>query len=96
LQVAQEGVQNLAVVDRLVPGTTNVYEHEARDLSGFRAELFRFYESDRPNLEIAGKFLTAIDRWRDSDGKPPSEPRHPDIASGKPWPREARVLTEKS
>jgi hypothetical protein len=96
VQLAQEGVQNLAVVDRLVPGTTNVYEHEAQDLSGFRAELFRFYESDHPNAEIAGKFLTAIDRWRDSDGKPPSEPRHPDIASRKPWPREASVLIETS
>ena len=39
---------------------------------------------------IAEACLSNIDCLRDSMmGAVESEPRHPDIASGKPWPREA-------
>jgi hypothetical protein len=30
--------------------------------------------------------LREIDRIRDENGAPENEPRHPDLASGKPWP----------
>ncbi|BBB11206.1 NACHT domain-containing protein [Sphingopyxis sp. FD7] len=36
--------------------------------------------------DAAARCLTAIDAIRDERGVPVSEPRHPDIASGKPWP----------
>jgi hypothetical protein len=36
--------------------------------------------------DVAARCLTAIDIIRDENGIPASEPRHPDIASGKPWP----------
>jgi len=32
------------------------------------------------------RYLTMIDKIRDEYGTPDSEPRHPDLASGKPWP----------
>jgi len=30
--------------------------------------------------------LNIIENQREHYGRPPSEPRHPDLASGKPWP----------
>ncbi|WP_199554843.1 NACHT domain-containing protein [Sandaracinobacteroides hominis] len=36
--------------------------------------------------DAAARCLTAIDEIRDERGAPVSEPRHPDLASGKPWP----------
>ncbi|ABS63466.1 MULTISPECIES: NACHT domain-containing NTPase [Parvibaculum] len=34
----------------------------------------------------AARFLNLIDKLRDEYGAPESEPRHPDLASGRPWP----------
>ena len=36
--------------------------------------------------DVAARCLTAIDAIRDERSVPVSEPRHPDLASGKPWP----------
>lgn len=36
--------------------------------------------------DVAARCLNEIDEIRDSYGTPDSEPRHPDLASGKPWP----------
>jgi hypothetical protein len=36
--------------------------------------------------DAAALCLNEIDRIRDERGAPDSEPRHPDLASGKPWP----------
>ena len=36
--------------------------------------------------EAAARCLNEIDRVRDEYGAPEAEPRHPDLASGKPWP----------
>ncbi|MCJ2184060.1 hypothetical protein MTR62_15350 [Novosphingobium sp. 1949] len=36
--------------------------------------------------DAAARCLTAIDLIRDERGVPMTEPRHPDLASGKPWP----------
>jgi hypothetical protein len=36
--------------------------------------------------DAAARVLREIDRIRDENGAPEDEPRHPDIASGKPWP----------
>ncbi len=34
----------------------------------------------------AARWLNLIDKFRDEYGAPESEPRHPDLASGRPWP----------
>jgi hypothetical protein len=34
----------------------------------------------------AARCLNLIDKLRDEYGAPESEPRHPDLASGRPWP----------
>jgi hypothetical protein len=36
--------------------------------------------------DSAARVLREIDRIRDENGAPEDEPRHPDLASGKPWP----------
>ena len=42
--------------------------------------------ADGGPADAAARCLTAIDLVRDDHGVPMSEPRHPDLASGKPWP----------
>ena len=37
-------------------------------------------------MDAAARCLTTIDLIRDEHGIPMSEPRHPDLAAGKPWP----------
>ena len=42
--------------------------------------------TDGGKSDFAARCLESIDRIRDDCGLPESEPRHPDLASGKPWP----------
>ena len=42
--------------------------------------------TDGGATDTAARYLIEIDMIRDTSGVPVSEPRHPDIASGKPWP----------
>lgn len=42
--------------------------------------------TDGGSRDSAARVLREIDRVRDESGAPEDEPRHPDLASGKPWP----------
>lgn len=42
--------------------------------------------TDGGSADVAARCLIQIDKIRDEYGIPDSEPRHPDLASGKPWP----------
>jgi hypothetical protein len=42
--------------------------------------------TDGGPTDAAARCLNQIDKTRDNYGTPESEPRHPDLASGKPWP----------
>ena len=42
--------------------------------------------TDGGATDPAARCLNLIDSIRDDHGRPESEPRHPDLASGKPWP----------
>jgi hypothetical protein len=42
--------------------------------------------TDGGSTDAAARCLNAIDAIRDEHGLPMSEPRHPNLASGKPWP----------
>ena len=52
---------------------------------GLRRKLMTMTTDGGPN-DIAARYLIEIDMVRDDYGVPESEPRHPDIASGKAWP----------
>ena len=47
--------------------------------------------TDGGSDDLCARYLDEVDRFRDELGTPESEPRHPDIASGKAWP----ILPEK-
>jgi len=42
--------------------------------------------TDGSSSDAAARWLNQIDAIRDEYGTPEAEPRHPDLASGKPWP----------
>jgi hypothetical protein len=42
--------------------------------------------TDGGRQDAAAQCLNAIDKLRDEHGAPITEPRHPDLKSGKPWP----------
>lgn len=50
-----------------------------------RKKLFAL-STDGGGADTAAHWMRQIDWYRDEYGKPEAEPRHPDLASGKPWP----------
>jgi hypothetical protein len=50
-----------------------------------RRQLLAMTIDDGPH-DSAARVLREIDRVRDESGTPEDEPRHPDLASGQPWP----------
>jgi hypothetical protein len=64
-------------------GARVVFSVEASDL---RQELFKMINGDVAVSKLAVAALIAIDELRDEYGPAESEPRHPDIESGRPWP----------
>lgn len=54
-----------------------------------RKRLLAMINDDTPEANLAAECLAIIDEIRDKNGPVESEPRHPDIASGRPWPLEA-------
>ncbi|MDP1910191.1 MAG: hypothetical protein Q8K85_17985, partial [Hyphomicrobium sp.] len=50
-----------------------------------RRKLFALTTDGGPK-DVAARWLTHIDAVRDEYGLPEGEPRHPDLASAKPWP----------
>jgi hypothetical protein len=61
------------------------YDVVSRDASELRRKLFMM-TSDGSVSDVAARCLNQIDEIRDEYGTPESEPRHPDLASGKFWP----------
>ena len=71
-------------------GTSNVYNLHPVSIAPLRKELFAMmHGTDTKLAEVARAALDSIDIIRDYYGAVESEPRHPDVASGKPWPPEA-------
>jgi len=63
-------------------GAYNVVPFPAGSL---RQKLFALTTDGGP-ADAAARWLRQIDSIRDEHGMPEAEPRHPDLASGKPWP----------
>jgi hypothetical protein len=63
-------------------GAYNIIPAPAGEL---RRKLFAMTTADSPT-GAAARCLNRIDEIRDEYGAPDSEPRHPDLASGKRWP----------
>jgi hypothetical protein len=76
-----------AFVERRPHGDgANLFSQHARASNDFRTRLFRMVTED-PNRRRSGfRLLGQIEEWRLHYGRPSGEPRHPDLASGQPWP----------
>ncbi|SDO20771.1 NACHT domain-containing NTPase [Afipia sp. GAS231] len=83
-------LRGLAIARRPL-GDNGVWHTEVGEpLASIRARLFAMIPSGGPRAELAKRCLVEIDEIRDETGRIGSEPRHPDIASGRPWPPEAQ------
>lgn len=76
-----------AVVTKHVPveNWSNAYDVEPVSAAELRQALL-VRTADGGPADAAARCLTIIDIIRDERGAPLSEPRHPDLTSGKPWP----------
>jgi hypothetical protein len=82
-------IRNVAVGERTsmdFPGAKQLVSVPVPEL---RKSLFSMVNTDAPEARLATSCLVAIDEIRDEYGSAESEPRHPDIDSGRPWPVEA-------
>ena len=81
--------ERLAIAQRPVEGWPGAFEQFSVHLAEFRKELFTLVMANDGRSGLAEACLYKIDELRDEHGRINEEPRHPDIASGSPWPRQA-------
>lgn len=81
----EEAVYDLAIAHRPYRDTS-AYEIVPVEAGAFRSALFHKALSGKTDGEFAAAALNHLDRLRDEYGAPQGERRHPDIATGKPWP----------
>jgi hypothetical protein len=76
-----------AFVERRSYGeSSSVFTQHARASNELRTRLFRMATEDERRRKSAYALLGQIEEWRLEHGRPAGEPRHPDFASGQPWP----------
>lgn len=64
----------------------SAYTEHARASNEVRSRLFKMAIEDEKRRKSAFALLGQIEHWRLEHGRPTGEPRHPDLASGEPWP----------
>jgi hypothetical protein len=79
------GASELAVKRVPIEGS-NSYEQHPDDLTELRGNLFTVAHTKGPQAKLAYRILLAIEVQREQYARPPTEPRHPDVGSGKSWP----------
>jgi hypothetical protein len=82
-------IEKLAIGQRPVTDWPGAFERFSVPLVEFRKELFAMMQAGGAEADLAEVCLNKIEKLRDEHGRISDEPRHPDIASGSPWPREA-------
>lgn len=87
LGVIREAVDRVALGRQPVEGWKGAYEIFPVAVPNLRRELLALTASNGPEAPIAVACLSMIDHLRDEYGRIDSEPRHPDIRSGVPWPQ---------
>ncbi|MCQ8876199.1 hypothetical protein NP945_30610 [Mesorhizobium sp. LMG17149] len=82
----REAVEEIALERRPVSNWSGAYELHGVAVPGLRKRLFDMTSANDHEGHLAAACLVVIDELRDERGKIDSEPRHPDIQSGRPWP----------
>lgn len=82
-------IRETAVGKRPVEDWPNAYQRFSVTLTGLRKMLFGMVLANSAESALAIASLNEIEELRDEHGRVNDEPRHPDIDSGQPWPKEA-------
>jgi hypothetical protein len=81
-----EAVRHAALGERPVANWAGAREVFGIPIPELRKKLFTMVGDDDASGRLAAACLTTVDELRDEYGPAESEPRHPDIDSGRPWP----------
>jgi hypothetical protein len=84
--VLRQAIEHVALDKRPSPNWAGAYQVFSAPVHDLRKRLFAMVKVDTAESSLAVACLTAIDELRDDYGPAESEPRHPDIDSGRPWP----------
>jgi hypothetical protein len=79
-------IRHVALGERPSANWAGANEVVSVPLPELRKRLFSMVKDDAAESRLAAACLTSIDELRDDYGPADSEPRHPDIDSGRPWP----------
>jgi hypothetical protein len=79
-------IRDIALRKEPVEGWSGAYEYQPVAIAKLRKDLFAMLNGTPQEAALAAACLAAIDQLRDEHGSVASEPRHPDIESGRPWP----------
>jgi len=82
-------IRNLSIGRKPSEEWVSAFEEFGLPLTGLRARLFAMLPADDRRARLAEQCLIAIEEHRDDRGRVNNVPRHPDIATGRPWPPEA-------
>lgn len=82
----QNLIENVALSKKELDRQGGSYELHGRNIAPLRKQLLAMLNDGSAETSLAEACLTAIDELRDEYGRIESEPRHPDITSGRAWP----------
>jgi hypothetical protein len=80
------GLENVFLERRPYGSSGHSYTLEPRSGNQIRSRLFAMVLHDNNRRRSAWALVGQIESWRWEYGRPASEPRHPALDSGRPWP----------
>jgi hypothetical protein len=84
--VLHSAIRHVAIAERPSADWAGANEVFRVPIPELRKRLFAMTNDDTAEARLAAACLTAIDELRDDYGPAESEPRHPNIDAGRPWP----------
>jgi uncharacterized membrane protein YgcG len=91
-QRMDRAVYAVAVQEMPVSEGSNSYNIHPASVGAVRKTLFGMLDAKSGETALAKECLSAIDHLRDEHGIAANDPRHPDVMSAKPWPKESGAL----
>jgi hypothetical protein len=83
-----KAIRDIAVGERPIAEWPGAFEQFSVPLAALRKQLFGLFAANDAQSAVAEACLITIEELRDEHGRIDDEPRHPDIDSGRPWPKE--------
>lgn len=91
-----KAVRDIAVGERPIAKWSGAFEQFSVPLAALRKQLFGLFAANDSQSALAEACLITIDELRDEHGRIDEEPRHPDIESERPWPKEVNESVAKA